>query len=276
MEIDNKHYNNLFETLYCENKSGFSMSALHTHNFYELYFLHSGSRNYIINNKVYDLEGGCFALIPPHVFHKTFGNNSHQRTLISFSKQYLNMFFQEEISEKMLSCFHSPLIHLDESELKLADTYLKELLHTSAEYGYDKRPLVLASLLTLLNSHTIQSEGHPISASCQLLSQILDYITQNFLEIETLDQLAQTFFISKFHLCRIFKKFTGLSVIQYINILKLQLACKLLTESNLSITEIGMECGFNSQIYFCKIFKNNYGISPSQYRRNPTQTISKQ
>ena len=43
MEIDNKHYNNLFETLYCENKSGFSMSALHTHNFYEQYDMSLGS-----------------------------------------------------------------------------------------------------------------------------------------------------------------------------------------------------------------------------------------
>ncbi len=68
-------------------------------------------------------------------------------------------------------------------------------------------------------------------------------------------------------LCRTFKKLTGYTVIQYINILKIQKACDLLHETRKSITEIALDCGFNSTMYFCKTFKAILNITPTDYRK---------
>ena len=98
------------------------------------------------------------------------------------------------------------------------------------------------------------------------MQKILDYINENYVKIVNLDEISEKFYITKSHLCRIFKKTAGLSVIKYINGLKIQKACYLLDKTELSITEIAFECGYNSTMYFCRIFKQLTGFSPLKYR----------
>lgn len=256
-----------FGIMYAENYAGGSMPCLHTHNTYEIYYLHEGKRNYIINNKVYELNKDCFALIPPNVFHKTMGDK-YKRTLIFFSYAFLENFFKEKAIKNMLSCFSSPIIRLPENERNYFADLCRRMTEYSSDCGYDERPLLVADILTLLNKYKQNKEYEPADASSRLLSEILDYIGQNFKSIENLDDIAQKFFITKFHLCRIFKENTGMSVFQYINTLKIQMACTMLTNPGFSMTDISSECGFNSQMYFCEIFHRQLGMTPSQYRKN--------
>ena len=257
---------NNFELLYAESKEGGSMPSLHTHNHYEIYYLNEGKRSYIIDNKVYDMVKGSVALIPPNIFHKTSGG-SHTRTLVSFSSQYLNNCFKDNVTLDLLSCFSTPVILLSEEEQKITEDILRRMSDNKDSCGYDTRPILLAALLTLLNSHSANEKYMPRMTSDSLLSQILDYISKNYLEIKSLDEISQKFFLTKFHLCRIFIENTGMSIFSYLNLLKLHASCELLLTTDNSITDISLECGFNSHAYYCKTFNKQFGMSPMAYRK---------
>ena len=64
-----------------------------------------------------------------------------------------------------------------------------------------------------------------------------------------------------------FKKNLGISLITYLNTIKIRNACRMIKEGCSNLTEVAMQCGFNSPSYFCKVFKKEIGISPTDYRR---------
>ena len=99
------------------------------------------------------------------------------------------------------------------------------------------------------------------------ISPLISYVHENFLTLNNIDEIATTFYITPSHLCRTFKKLTGYTIIQYINILKRQKACDLLHNTKKSITEIALDCSFNSTMYFCKTFKSFLNITPTEYRK---------
>lgn len=72
---------------------------------------------------------------------------------------------------------------------------------------------------------------------------------------------------SREHLCRSLKKFYNTSPIQLVTDLRLGLSLSMLTTSNLTITDICYECGFENLSWFYKVFYKKYGITPSQYRK---------
>jgi len=88
----------------------------------------------------------------------------------------------------------------------------------------------------------------------------------------TAGQLAARFNFNKDYLCRIFKKYTGMTVIKYINHLKMEKAEQLLRETDLSIKEIADMLGFSDCKYFMKIFKTYETLTPSTYRNSYYRT----
>ena len=255
-----------FNIAYREDSAGGSMPCLHTHNTYEIYYLHKGRRSYIINNKVYELTEGCVALIPPNVFHKTTGDK-FTRTLINFSLSYLLNFFSENAALKLLSCFRTSVIFLPPDERELFKNLCLAISEPSQNCGYDERPLLLANLLNILNRYRRKENYEPKNASNRLLADILGYIGKNYTEIENLEEIASKFYITQYHLCRIFKEATGMTVFQYIAVLKIQKACSMLVREKVSMTDICSACRFNSQSYFNKVFIRQIGMTPKEYRK---------
>jgi AraC-like DNA-binding protein len=110
-----------------------------------------------------------------------------------------------------------------------------------------------------------------VPAAYANFAPILLYISQNYNRISKIEEIAEEFFMSKYYLCHVFKEATGLTLIQYLNNIKIQHACNLLVNSNLSILEVGNACGFNSSMYFCKIFKQALSVTPSEFRKQAAQ-----
>ena len=68
-------------------------------------------------------------------------------------------------------------------------------------------------------------------------------------------------------MCRMFRRELGVSVVDYVNSVKLRHACDQLANTSMSIVDIAVECGFNSSQYFSRIFKTFSGCTPQQYRK---------
>lgn len=92
------------------------------------------------------------------------------------------------------------------------------------------------------------------------------YIEKNYHSDISLSDLSDTFFISKEHLSRLFKKETGQNLFSYVMDRKLEEAKRLLTETGRTLDDIAFSLGFSNGNYFSKVFKKNIGMSPGSYR----------
>lgn len=102
--------------------------------------------------------------------------------------------------------------------------------------------------------------------------QVQDYISAHLDEELNLEKLAQISSFSLFHFHRIFKGITGETLYDFIQRIRLEKSCILLSSNpDLKIINIAMDCGFSTPSSFSKAFKNFYNISPSEYRKCNTR-----
>lgn len=113
-----------------------------------------------------------------------------------------------------------------------------------------------------------QEKCSPVTeqSSNSIVHDIKVFIEKNYKEDISLSDLADTFYLSKEHLSRLFKKETGQNLFSYIMDLKLKEAKRLLVETNRTLDDIAFSLGFSNGNYFSKVFKRNIGVSPSSYR----------
>ena len=233
------------------------MPSMHYHSSYELYYLEAGSREYFVGDKFFSVSAGSFVLIPPSKFHRTGGQYA-LRTLVGFTHEFLSRTFSQEAIQHLLKCFDNILITPPDNKQKECKTLLKALSKCKSETEF---AIYLGVLLSELSKCT------PENSYNKQMSDLIKYINKHFAEIESIEQIAQHFFISKYHLCRIFKNSLNITVIDYLNNVKIKNACKYLESTDKSIMEISQLCGFNSSTYFHNVFKKLPSLSPSEYRK---------
>lgn len=106
----------------------------------------------------------------------------------------------------------------------------------------------------------------------QILDRTMEYLKDHYAEKITLEQLAELEHISTSYLSRKFKQRTGVTVVTYINRLRVEKAQQLLMASTLNINEIAYQTGFESSKYFYRVFKTITGESPANIRRKYKHT----
>jgi AraC family transcriptional regulator of arabinose operon len=98
------------------------------------------------------------------------------------------------------------------------------------------------------------------------IQETVDFLRQNLDRSISLDEMAEHARLSKSHFVRLFKGQTGYSPVDYFIHLKMQHACMLLSLTDKTNREIGLEVGYDDPYYFSRIFKKMIGIPPSRYR----------
>lgn len=128
-------------------------------------------------------------------------------------------------------------------------------------------------MIDYLVEHTLEylSEEPPsmvTEVSHKTIKKILEFIHDHFTTEISIQSLSEKFYLSPNYLCHLFKKEVGDNFIEYISRLRIQYACKLLTETDLPIKQIGEKCGIHDYFYFTRIFKRIQGQTPTQYREH--------
>lgn len=83
----------------------------------------------------------------------------------------------------------------------------------------------------------------------------------------SIEKLANSVNLSASHLLKLFKTEVGVSPVQYLRLLRLEKARELLEETFLQVSQIGFEVGMPDQSHFTRDFKDQYGLTPSAYRK---------
>ena len=102
--------------------------------------------------------------------------------------------------------------------------------------------------------------------SNELVCNILDYLDENINTIISIDMISSIFCYDKTYVMKRFKKELGISIINYMNAIKIFNSLKYFKYDD-SILKISMESGFNSLEYFSEIFKKIIGVSPNTYKQ---------
>ncbi len=102
----------------------------------------------------------------------------------------------------------------------------------------------------------------------QRLKCMLEYIRMHYSDALTVSEIAESASISKSECLRCFREGIGIPPMQYAGQLRLRMAAKYLRTTDWPITEIGEKCGFQEMGYFAARFRQQYGMTPGEYRRN--------
>ena len=141
---------------------------------------------------------------------------------------------------------------------KMFDIFIKNEPYRNAELSH-----CMDAILIELAKHS-----HTQSDEAKKLSRSIKYIHSHYTSDLNIPDLAAMEFLSSSRYSVLFNRIMHTSPYQYIINLRLKIACEMLRDSNLSVTQIAELSGFQSCFFFSKIFKKHIGSSPLQYRKN--------
>lgn len=248
----------------------------HTHNYYELYFLHSGNRDVFIDNEMFSLTDNCLAIIPPLCYHKTEGG-AYSRTNIHFNKVILDksqLTYLDSLAKDKVVVINDR--HLNTIRILLNEACEVKGSNVSVEIKNERISQLIRTILLFLSMQTNQpvppastSKKHQRdrkNTTSEML-RVAQYINSHYMEKITLDGICKQFLISKTALNVKFKDVMQTTVVDYLLSIRLKRAVYLLNHTRLSVEEISQACGFSSANYFGLIFKKKLGKSPSSYHK---------
>ena len=247
------------------NRSRFNREVLmksHFHNSYEIYCLAYGNMRYIIGDKIYDLRAGDVALIPKGVIHNTaYRGEKTERMLINFSYDAVQ-------NIKLLRNFSLGVISLSEEAYAQFSLVFAKMLKESEQpdrYSESLNHGYLNEILVILARNGEAYESSELSGYGELMQSAVAYINENYASSLSLDELSAHFSLSKSFFSRKFKEITGFCLSDYITLVRIKNAERLLSESNLTVTEVAYATGFNDSSYFTGVFKRLIGTTPKKY-----------
>lgn len=97
-------------------------------------------------------------------------------------------------------------------------------------------------------------------------NRALDYVNKNYMDDLTLDTLADYAGFSRYTLSRMFRQHTGATFTQYLSKRRVDMAMELLAGTRMPVTQVALQCGFNSIATFNRVFRDVKGCTPTQYR----------
>lgn len=121
----------------------------------------------------------------------------------------------------------------------------------------------------VLKEHLYEENNSTLADLNRLNSvkNVLAYISENYYNNITLDDLAKTAGMNPKYFCRYFRSMTERTPIDYLNYYRIECACEMLSTKNISIKEAAISCGFNDESYFIKTFHKYKGITPKQFMK---------
>ncbi len=257
----------------------FSMSHKHVHSEYEIYYLLEGSRNYFIGNQTYHVQKGNLVVVNRYQMHKTSstGQPAHTRYLIEFIDESFSGFFNALCNISLADFFsqNQGILELNKAEQRKVESILSALTEDAAstealhEVSFKMRLCELLIMIIRCRSKDRQfSQAKAVDTpKHQKVHEVASFIEERYMQPLSLEDLSSHFYINKSYLSRIFKEVTGFTTSEYINVLRIKTAQKLLVESNLSINQIAHSLGYESRTYFERVFRNHTETSPLRFRK---------
>lgn len=245
----------------------------HFHDFYEIYYLSEGNMRYIIADDFYEISKNDVVLIPRGVIHNTsYGDCETKRILINFPETLIP-------DVTLLSIFDKRIVNLSERDGFIFENIFKNLENEQAKNDKYSKILIsqyLCELLILFARSKVKDDSPKLDGYTGIMQSAVKYINNNFSQDISLTDMALNFGLSKSFFSRKFKEITGFGMAEYITLVRVKNAEKLLLDTNHSVTDVAFACGFNDCSYFAATFKKIMGTTPHKFSSKNEINIIKQ
>lgn len=230
----------------------------------------------ICSTEVYDVEVDDILLICPAVLHEILSPAQGNRVFIQADFSGIVSLKELEAAFRIMS----PALHIKKNSCseeiydKICD-YLDKIIEIYSDLEqFDELEIysLLLKFLAFCSKNVNLFKGNEsITASTTYknaisLSNVCSYISEHFTEDLTLEDISTYAGFSKYHFERIFTNYTGTTFYQYLQHLRINYAQTLLSNPELSVTDIAFQSGFTSCAAFTRAFKKGTGYPPSQFR----------
>ncbi len=257
---------------FAENTEGFTQ---HWHDRIELHLVKSGTLILNCNGEDVLVKPGEVSIISPTFAHSgSSGIGGVEYYVIMFEIKDL---YNDALSiKRYIECILNGDIHFQfKTDVPQIVTLANEIVEMNINQGEHHTLEIVGSLyrlLGLLCYHCIDN-NHFSPPSIEKFDNVINYINANFHKKISVDTISRKFNYEKAYFCRKFKNTTGINATKYIRILRLEHARHLLENTDKSITDISISCGFSDSAYFINCFKNMYDVTPSKYRNTKLNDI---
>lgn len=249
-----------------------------SHDFWEFVYIDGGTTEIIADEKKFILKQGEGVFHKPNEYHNILTHDKFANSIIvSFTASGNSL---QKLNNKIitLSEYEKELLNrivLEGSETysdRLNDMYLAKMnKKADTPYGCEqviKNTLELLLISIIRGTEHIEKNIIDVPPDNALCAKIVKILKENVYGEITLDEIAAQVFFSKTYIKQVFSKQMHESIMHYYTRLKMEEAKKLLTENELSVTEISYLLKFNSIHYFSRAFKKYEKLSPTEYARS--------
>jgi AraC-like DNA-binding protein len=238
-----------------------------------LIYMNTDGGSIVCSEKTYPIKKGVLCFIGAGKYHYTMPDEPEQyeRTKLTFDeglisslldgKSFLSRFSKEAFVYAVIPSELDGEVECLFSEIREAEQDLRYrdviLLHSTLK------------LLVLLDRYSLEST----QPSSGFINKAVEYICANIFHEMTIDEICTAIHVSKYHFCRTFRATMHMTVMDYILKTRIVIAEGMLRKSKLSVTEISEQCGFSSISYFCRVFKEEIGKTPLEYRKENASSV---
>jgi len=181
--------------------------------------------------------------------------------------------------EAIISLLSPVLLITPQSAPEIYSSVRSLLLSTTKEYSSDSpfsEAVIYSYLISMLvligrnyTDNVVNFDATPDKRQeyTEKFIVICDFISDHCTENLSLEEISEKAGFSKYHFSRLFKQFSGQTFYQYVSQKRIEHAQTLLSSRDMSITDVALESGFDSQSAFIRMFKLHKGMTPTQYRK---------
>lgn len=269
---------NIIFTACIQSYDNFYSFPKHMHKNAEIYFVTEGSCSMYIKDEKITLNKNDFIIIFPNVIHSLFLESEKTCNFyhIHFDLQELSSinidlhdisFNLNNLQLCILSC-NTFFIYRNDQKIK---QYIENIVNEhDNDSSYSK---VIANLnlieliLKIISIENVNMKYNKSSKTQKYVHEIINYIEKNFNRKILIDDISSHMHISNRYLSKIFYQETGTTIAQYINIYRINESIKLMSNDNLTLSEISELVGLNDIQHFSKTFSKIINLTPQKYRK---------
>ncbi len=265
---------------------GQDVSSLHFHNLMEIGYCRFGNGTLILDQKRCRYENSMLSIIPANYPHTTVSakKEDYWEYLFFDPEYFIKQMYPVNLKKQreMLDIVTRNADLLRESEYPSITMNVKnimeELRNKKMCYENQVELLIKVLLIDIIRIHSEYKEDLDNNIDLCSLTQVvpaIDYVDANYACNIKVKELAFICGMSETHFRRVFEENINMPPMEYVNLVRIQKACELMTKTDYSMDVIAAECGYQTTSTFNRNFKKYLDTSPYQWKINPNNYTSK-
>lgn len=278
----------LFPNRPVNKKTGDCILYLHWHAHMEVIIVRKGQALFYIDSQPIEAKQGDVVFVPGGSLHVGYSQNDDEIALdcIVFNAGLFQEWLNDSLHVQLVSRYlegeeHFPLLvsSLDRYKDELShqlDAIIKELEQKEPGYQLVVKAKLYAWLVQLARLNGKQaslSTQEPYFANRDRFKQLIEWVKLHYAEKPTVKQAARMVGLDPFYFCKQFKKLTGRTFIEFVNICRVTEAERMLKYSEATVGEIAIQIGCENAAYFTKLYKQYMGMTPSDARKHVHESL---